>query len=187
MICHGEAGSIFLAEEKVGPVELATLSFGQRFEITPIQLATAVSSIANGGNLVTPRFVTEVIDSETGERRKVDTVIKSQTITEETASKVRNMMNSVVSEGTGKGAKVEGYSIGGKTGTSEDGVNTNKYITSFMGVSPTEDPELVILVVLYNPTGEGGHQGGAWVILTTHTKTIKKSIKVYTIKSGESN
>ena len=67
------------------------------------------------------------------------------------------------------------------------GVNTNKYITSFMGLSPTEDPELVILVVLYNPTGEGGHQGGAWVILTTHTKTIKKSIKVYTIKSGESN
>ena len=70
-------------------------------------------------------------------------------------------MESVVAEGTGKNAKVEGYSIGGKTGTSEDGVNTNKYVTSFMGLSPADDPEIVILVVLYNPTGEGGHQGGA--------------------------
>lgn len=120
MIFLGEAGSIFLAEEKVGPVELATLSFGQRFEITPIQLVTAVSSIANGGKLVTPRFVKAVIDSETGERRDVETVIKSNVISEETASKVRDMMHSVVSEGTGKGAKVEGYTIGGKTGTSED-------------------------------------------------------------------
>ena len=65
-----------------------------------------------------------------------------------------------------------GYSIGGKTGTSEDGVNTGKYVTSFIGVANTEDPELVILIVLYNPTGEGGHQGGAWVVLTTHNKTI---------------
>ena len=157
----GEAGSIFLAEEKVGLVELATLSFGQRFEITPIQLITAVSAIANGGNLVTPRFVKTIIDSETGERTEIEPVIKNNVISEDTAVKVRDMMKSVVAEGTGKNAKVEGYSIGGKTGTSEDGVNTNKYVTSFMGISPTEDPEIVILVVLYNPTGEGGHQGGA--------------------------
>ncbi|MDE5830556.1 MAG: hypothetical protein K2H53_02500 [Clostridia bacterium] len=109
-----------MAEEKVGPVELATLSFGQRFEITPIQLVTAVSSIANGGKLIKPRFVTSVIDSKTGERKEVETVVKSNVITEETASKVRDMMHSVVAEGTGKGAKVEGYTIGGKTGTSED-------------------------------------------------------------------
>ena len=70
------------------------------------------------------------------------------------------MMGSVVSEGTGKNAKVEGYSIGGKTGTSEDGVNTNKYVTSFIGTAPIEDPQVVILITLYNPTGEGGHQGG---------------------------
>ncbi len=170
----GEAGSIFLAEDKVGPVELATLSFGQRFEVTPIQLVTAVSSIANGGKLVTPRFVTAIIDSETGEKTDVKPVIKNDVISEETAKKVRNMMESVVAEGTGKNAKVKGYTIGGKTGTSEDGVNTNKYVTSFMGLSPTEDPELVILVVLYNPTGDGGHQGGVWVILTTHHKTIKE-------------
>ncbi len=157
----GEAGSIFLAEENVGPVELATLSFGQRFEITPIQLITAVAAIANGGSLVTPRVVIGTIDSETGEETEIEPSIEEGVISEETASKVRDMMESVVSEGTGKNAKVEGYTIGGKTGTSEDGVNTNKYVTSFIGLSPTEDPEIVILVVLYNPTGEGGHQGGA--------------------------
>ncbi len=116
----GEAGSIFLAEDKMGPVELATVSFGQRFEITPIQLSTAVSSIANGGKLVKPRLVKQVIDSKTGEKSDIDTVIKSESITEETAAKVRDMMESVVAEGTGKNAKVAGYKIGGKTGTSED-------------------------------------------------------------------
>ena len=96
------------------------MSFGQRFEITPIALITAVSSIANGGKLVTPRFVKAVIDNETGEKEEKEVVVKSETITEETASKVRDMMRSVVAEGTGKGAKVQGYTIGGKTGTSED-------------------------------------------------------------------
>ena len=156
----GEAGSIFLAENKAGPVELATISFGQRFEITPIQLVTAVSSIANGGNLVQPRVVKAIVDSETGEKTEVETKIKSQTISKETSEKVLSMMESVVAEGTGKNAKVAGYRIGGKTGTSEDGVNTNKYVTSFLGVAPIEDPQVVLLVTLYNPTGEGGHQGG---------------------------
>ena len=156
----GEAGSIFLAENKAGPVELATISFGQRFEITPIQLVTAVSSIANGGNLVQPRVVKAIIDSETGEKTEVETKVKSQTISKETSEKVLSMMESVVSEGTGKNAKVAGYRIGGKTGTSEDGVNTNKYVTSFLGVAPIENPQVVLLVTLYNPTGEGGHQGG---------------------------
>lgn len=156
----GEAGSIFLAENKMGPVELATVSFGQRFEITPIQLVTAVSSIANGGNLVQPRVVKEIIDSETGERKEIETKIKSKTISKETSEKVLSMMESVVAQGTGKNAKVAGYRIGGKTGTSEDGVNTNKYVTSFLGVATIENPQVVLLVTLYNPTGEGGHQGG---------------------------
>ena len=156
----GEAGSIFLAENKAGPVELATISFGQRFEITPLQLVTAVSSIANGGNLVQPRVVKSIIDSETGEKADIETKVKSQTISKETSEKVLSMMESVVSEGTGKNAKVAGYRIGGKTGTSEDGVNTNKYVTSFLGVAPIEDPQVVLLITLYNPTGEGGHQGG---------------------------
>ena len=108
----GEAGSIFLAENKAGPVELATISFGQRFEITPIQLVTAVSAIANGGNLVEPRVVKAVIDSTTGERTDIETKIKSQVISKETSEKVLSMMESVVAEGTGKNAKVAGYRIG---------------------------------------------------------------------------
>ena len=156
----GEAGSIFLAENKAGPVELATISFGQRFEITPIQLVTAVSAIANGGHLIQPRVVKATIDSETGEKTDVETKIKSEVISKETSEKVLSMMESVVSEGTGKNAKVLGYRIGGKTGTSEDGVNTNKYVTSFLGVAPIENPQVVVLVTLYNPTGEGGHHVG---------------------------
>ena len=156
----GEAGSIFLKEEKVGPVELATISFGQRFEITPIQMVTAVSAIANKGIAVKPRVVKAIINSETGERKNLEVEEKERVISEETANSVLSMMQSVVDEGTGKNAKVEGYLIGGKTGTSEDGVNTGKYVTSFIGVAPTDNPELVILITLYNPTGEGGHQGG---------------------------
>ncbi len=154
----GEAGSIFLAKEKAGPVELATISFGQRFEITPIQLVTAVSAIANGGISVQPRVVKEIIDSQTKEITEVPVKTNGTVISKETSEKVLSMMESVVSEGTGKNAKVAGYRIGGKTGTSEDGVNTNKYVTSFCGVAPIDNPQVVVLVTLYNPTGEGGHQ-----------------------------
>ena len=153
----GEANSIFIAEDKCGPVELATISFGQRFEITPLQLITAVSAIANGGNLLTPRIVTATIDSQTGERTELPVENKGEVISKETSDKVLSMMESVVSEGTGKNAKVAGYRIGGKTGTSEDGVNTGKYVTSFCGVAPIDDPQVVVLITLYNPTGEGGH------------------------------
>ena len=156
----GEANSIFVKQEKCGPVELATISFGQRFEITPIQLVTAISSIVNGGNLLTPRVVKSVIDTQTGEEQEVPIDKKATSISKETSEKVLSMMESVVSEGTGKNAKVEGYRVGGKTGTSEDGVNTGKYVTSFCGVAPIENPQIVCLVTLYNPTGEGGHQGG---------------------------
>ena len=155
----GEGGSIFLAEDKVGPVELATISFGQRFEITPIQMITAVSSIANGGNYVVPRVVKGIVNSQTGELKNIETKIKDPVISSETSKKVLSMMESVVAQGTGKNAQVKGYSIGGKTGTSEDGVNTGKYVTSFVGVAPISDPQVVILITLYNPTGEGGHQG----------------------------
>jgi len=156
----GEAKSIFLAKEKVGPVELATISFGQRFEVTPIQMTTMLSTIANNGKYVQPRLVKARINSQTEEREEIDPIYRNQVISQQTAENVLSMMESVVSEGTGKGSKVEGYHIGGKTGTSEDGVNTGKYVASFIGVAPIEDPEIVILVTLYNPTGEGGHQGG---------------------------
>ena len=155
----GEAGSIFLKEEKVGPVELGTIAFGQRFEITPIQMATMLSTIANKGRYIKPHLVKQIIGKD--ETITIDKQEGEQVISEETAQNVLSMMESVVSEGTGKNAKVEGYRIGGKTGTSEDGVNTNKYVTSFIGVAPIENPQVVVLVTLYDPKGEGGHSGGA--------------------------
>ena len=160
----GEAKGIFLKEDKVGPVELATMSFGQRFEVTPLQMVRMVSAIANGGVLMQPRLVKQIIDSKTGEVENIEPQKQSRAISEKTAKQVLSMMESVVAEGTGKNAQVLGYRIGGKTGTSEDGVNTGKYVTSFVGVAPISDPEVVILITLYNPTGEGGHQGGAWFI-----------------------
>ena len=156
----GEAKGIFVKEEKCGPVELATISFGQRFEITPLQMITAISTIANEGKYVVPRIVKATINSQTGEEKEISTQYGEQVISKENAEQVLSMMESVVSEGTGKNAKVAGYKIGGKTGTSEDGVNTGKYVTSFAAVSPTDNPEIVMLITLYNPTGEGGHQGG---------------------------
>ena len=155
----GEAKSIFLNKEKVGPVELATISFGQRFEVTPIQMITMVSTIANKGKYVKPRVVKEIIN-EKGEIQKIEPEYKNQVISEETANEVLSMMTSVVAEGTGKNARVEGFLVGGKTGTSEDGVNTGKYVASFVGVAPTDKPQITILVTLHNPTGEAGHQGG---------------------------
>ena len=154
LIYHGEAGSIFLKEEKVGPVELATISFGQRFEVTPIQMVTMVSTIANKGRYVKPRLVKKIIDSQTGEVEEIEAKYGDQVITEKTAENVLSMMESVVSEGTGKNAKVVGYRIGGKTGTSEDGVNTGKYVTSFIGVANIDNPKFAMLITLYNPTGE---------------------------------
>lgn len=156
----GEAGSIFLKESKVGPVELGTIAFGQRFEVTPIQMITMVSTIANGGIYTQPRIVKQIINSQTGEIKNIETVKKDRVISEDTAKKMLSMMESVVAEGTGKNAQVKGYAIGGKTGTSEDGVNTGKYVTSFIGVAPISNSEVAILITLYNPTGEGGHQGG---------------------------
>lgn len=156
----GEAKGIFLDKSKVGPVELATISFGQRFEVTPIQMITMVSTIANGGKRMKPRLVKQIVDSQTGEITEIEPECTGTAISGKTASDVLSMMESVVSQGTGKNAKVAGFRVGGKTGTSEDGVNTNKYVTSFIGVAPISNPKITILITLYNPTGEGGHQGG---------------------------
>ncbi len=156
----GEAKGIFLAQNKVGPVELATISFGQRFEVTPLQMVSAVSAIANKGIKLQPRVVKEIIDPKTNEVIENPVIENGRVVSEETAQNVLSMMQSVVADGTGRNASVKGYNVGGKTGTSEDGVNTNKYVTSFIGVASISNPEVVILVTLYNPTGEGGHQGG---------------------------
>ena len=123
-------------------------------------MITMVSTIANGGSYIQPRVVKVIIDSETKERKEIEVVKKERVISEETAKNVLSMMESVVADGTGRNSQVKGYRIGGKTGTSEDGVNTGKYVTSFIGVAPISDPSVAILITLYNPTGEGGHQGG---------------------------
>ena len=156
----GEGGSIFLEEKKAGSIELATLSFGQRFKITPLQLLTTVSGIVNNGKLMKPRIVKQIINTENDEITDIEPELIKQVIDEETSKQIRSMMESVVIEGTAKHASVKGYTVGGKTGTSEDGINTNKFIASFIGISSVEDTQVAILITLYNPTGEGGHQGG---------------------------
>ncbi len=174
----GEANSIFLKENKVGPVELATISFGQRFEVTPIQMLKMLATIANKGKSVTPRLVKASINSQTQERTDFEIPQGEQVISEETANKVLSMMGSVVGEGTGKNAQVAGYYIGGKTGTSEDGVNTGKYVTSFVGVANVDNPEVVIIIILYNPTGEGGHQGGG-VAAPIASQVLRRSSSIF--------
>ena len=137
-----------------------------------------VGTIANFGKSVTPRVVKASINSQTGEKTDFEIEDGAQVISEDTAKKVLSMMTSVVAEGTGRNAGVKGYAIGGKTGTSEDGVNTGKYVTSFIGVANTDDPELVILIVLYNPTGEGGHQGGG-VAAPIANQILRRSIAIF--------
>lgn len=113
-----------------------------------------------------------------GEKKDFEIKQGEQVISEETANKVLSMMGSVVSEGTGKNARVQGYNIGGKTGTSEDGVNTGKYVTSFVGVANIEDPEVAIIILLYNPTGEGGHQGGG-VAAPIASQVLRRNTSIF--------
>ena len=136
----GEATGLFPKEDERGPVELATLSFGQRFKITPLQLTTAVSAIVNDGKLMKPRIVKQIIDTDNSITTEVEPVFVRQVISAQTSETMRGLMETVVVEGSAKHAAVQGYTIGGKTGTSEDGVNTNKYVASFIGVAPVENP-----------------------------------------------
>lgn len=146
-----EVGGYFHQENNVGPTELATLGFGQRIKITPMQLISAISAIANDGILVQPKIVKEIINTETHAVTSIDSVDIRQVISSETANKMLDMMESVVSSGTGKSASVKGYSVGGKTGTSEPPVEDKEfgYVTSFVGVSPSDNPEIIIFVALY--------------------------------------
>ena len=149
----GEAGTIIHKQENVKAVELATMSFGQSFQITPIQLATTVSAIVNGGKRVIPHLGVRVID----EKGKVIETFKykeEQVLTEKTSETMRGLLESVVSAGTGKNAYIEGYEIGGKTATSQTlPRSAHKYISSFVGFAPADNPEILALVVIYNPKG----------------------------------
>lgn len=158
----GESNSNFWNLENVGNIELATMSFGQRFTITPIQLITAVSAVANKGNLVKPRIVKQIENTDTHTITTIEPEVVRQVISAETSEKVLNMLTSVVSSGTGYKGSVAGYTIAGKTGTSEPNESSkdSMYVASFIGIAPSESPELCILVCLYGPKGSAGHQGG---------------------------
>lgn len=153
--------SIFWDLDNVGPLELATMSFGQRFKITPLQMITAACAIANDGILMQPRIVKEITNTDTGATTTIDPIQVRQVISKETASTMMNMLESVVTDGTGKYAKVKGYSIAGKTGTSEPDYSKSDegYTASFLAISPTENPEVVLLITLYGPRGPKGHHG----------------------------
>lgn len=159
-----EASSTYWDLEDVKDVELATMSFGQRFTITPIQLVSAVSAIANDGILMKPRIVKQIINPETGTTTDIEPVQVRQVISKSTSERMRNLMKSVVDDGSGRLAKVEGYSIGGKTGTSEPqaGREDEGYIASYVAIAPTEKPEICLLIAVHNPNpnNEGSHQGG---------------------------
>lgn len=150
----GEAGTIMHKKEEIGLVELATMSFGQSFQITPIQMATTVSSLVNGGIRVTPHLAVEVMDSEGNQVEKFAYKTESGIVSEQTSETMRMLLKSVVEEGSGKNGYIEGYSIGGKTATSQTlPRSANKYISSFIGFAPAEDPQVLGMVVIRNPQG----------------------------------
>lgn len=154
--------AVFHKLEDVGKVELATISFGQRFEISPLQLITAVSCVVNDGKLVEPKIVKQIENADTGVIEVQEDKEIRQVVSKQTSEKIRNMMQSVVVEGTGKHAAVEGYTIGGKSGTSEpmSGNEEAGYVASFIAISPIENTEVVVLVVLYDPDQNKSYQGG---------------------------
>ena len=150
----GEASTIMHKRENIGQVELATMSFGQSFQITPIQLATTVSSIINGGNRVTPHFGVETKNTEGELTHTFVYGQKEHIVSEETSTTMRYLLEKVVSEGSGKNAALEGFSIGGKTATSQTLPRSEKrYISSFLGFAPADDPQVLALIIINNPQG----------------------------------
>lgn len=157
---YGESNSVFFDEANINEFNLATMSFGQRFNITPIQLITAISAVANEGVLMQPRIVKEIKNTDTGTINTIEPKKIRQVISKETADSLMSMLEYVVNDGTGKYAKIPGYSIGGKTGTSEplSDSEEQEYVASFIAVSPTVNTQVVVLVAIYDPKGFS-HQG----------------------------
>lgn len=150
----GEAGTIMHKMENMGEVELATVAFGQSFQITPIQLAATVSGLINGGNRVTPHFGVTVRSSDGTKAQKIEYPSPKRIVSQETSETVRAILETVVSEGSGKNAKIEGYSIGGKTATSQTlPRSANRYISSFLGFAPAENPQILGLCIIHDPQG----------------------------------
>lgn len=182
----GESTSIFHKRNDVKSVELATMSFGQRFEVTPLQLITAVSSLANGGVLVKPQIVSKTVNNDTGAVSSTETEQVRQVVSKETADSVIDMMEYVVTGGTGKKGSVKGYTIAGKTGTSESIAGSNEGNTlSYIAVAPSENPSLVALVVLYNtPTT---HSQGSTIAGPIMSNILSKVIPYLGVTSDEAN
>lgn len=156
----GEAGTIMHKMENMGNVELATVSFGQSFQITPVQLATTVSSLINGGNRITPHFGVAVQSADGTQVKELEYPVETGIVSSETSETVRKILETVVSEGSGKNADIEGYSIGGKTATSQTlPRSANRYISSFLGFAPAEEPKVLALCIIHDP--QGIYYGGA--------------------------
>lgn len=150
----GEAGTIMHKKEDIGTVELATMTFGQSFQVTPIQMAVTVSSIVNGGRRVTPHLATAVIDSDGEVVEEFEYREKKGIVSEETSETMQMLLESVVEEGSGKNGYIEGYSIGGKTATSQTlPRSANKYISSFLAFAPADDPQIIGMVIIHDPQG----------------------------------
>lgn len=150
----GEAGTIMHKMENMGNVELATVSFGQSFQITPVQLATTVSSLINGGNRITPHFGVAVQSADGTQVKELEYPVETGIVSSETSETVRKILETVVSEGSGKNAAIEGYSIGGKTATSQTlPRSANRYISSFLGFAPAEEPKVLALCIIHDPQG----------------------------------
>lgn len=150
----GEAGTIMHKPENVGQVELATMSFGQSFQVTPIQMAATVSSLVNGGTRVTPHFGVRVLDEEGEELKEFQYQEKERIVSRETSRTMQSLLEGVVSQGSGKNAYLEGYHIGGKTATSQTlPRSANRYISSFIGFAPADDPQILGMCVIYDPQG----------------------------------
>ena len=150
----GEAGTIMHKMENMGNVELATVAFGQSFQITPIQLATTVSSLINGGRRITPHFGVSVLNSDGTSGRKLEYPVEEGIISEKTSETVRGILEKVVSEGSGRNAQIEGYTVGGKTATSQTlPRSANRYISSFLGFMPAENPKILGLCIIHDPQG----------------------------------
>lgn len=155
----GEAATIMHRKENMGPVELATVSFGQSFQITPLQLITTAASIVNGGVRVTPHIGLRAVDRETGSIRSLEPDSQGRILSEETSREMQFILEQVVAEGSGKNARIEGYRIGGKTATSEKLPRSRKkYISSFLGFAPADDPQVIALITIDEP--EGVYYGG---------------------------
>ena len=172
----GEAGTIMHNPKNMGEVELATVSFGQSFQITPIQLATTVSAIINGGNRITPHFGISVESADGTKVRTLEYPVETGIVSKETSRTVRTILETVVSEGSGKNAGIEGFSIGGKTATSQTlPRGSGRYISSFLGFAPAEDPKVLALCIIHNP--QGMYYGG--IIAAPVVRSIFENVLPY--------